>query len=157
VVGSITGNEPHHHPPPTHTYFEKRIIMARRRTGYGSCKTTGGAVFTNLKGTKIHFPAKGYEKGENEFRGIPVERVTAVAILTGADLVQAIPVQRPALIGNVRNVFIPECAHNYFLVVCTEGNVYRVFDIAEEEFGNARNLINDLRGILGDQIEWVKS
>lgn len=131
--------------------------MARRRTGYGSFKTTGGAVFTNLKGTKIHFPAKGYEKGENEFRGIPVERVTAVAILTGADLVQAIPVQRPALIGNVRNVFIPEHAHNSFLVICTEGNVYRVFDISEEEFGNARNLINDLRGLLGDQIEWVKS
>ena len=65
--------------------------MARHRTGYGSCKTTGGAVFTNLKGTKIHFPAKGYEKGENEFRGIPIERVVAVAILTGADLVQAIP------------------------------------------------------------------
>jgi hypothetical protein len=147
----------HHHPPPSHTYFEKRIIMARRRTGYGSCKTTGGAVFTNLKGTKIHFPAKGYEKGENEFRGIPVEKVTAVAILSGADLVQAIPVQRPALIGNIRNVFIPECTHDSFLVVCTERNVYRIFDISEEEFGNARNLINDLRGLLGDQIEWVKS
>ena len=127
--------------------------MARRRTGYGSCKTTGGAVFTNLKGTKIHFPAKG----ENEFRGIPVEQVTAVAILTGADLVQAIPVQKPALIGNVRNVFIPECANNPFLVICTKGNVYRIFDITEEEFGNARNLINDLRGLLGDGIEWVKS
>lgn len=146
-------------PPPTtitHTLGE-RFIMARRRTGYGSCKTTGGAVFTNLKGTKIHFPAKGYEKGENEFRGIPVECVTAVAILTGADLVQAIPVQRPALVGNVRNVFIPESANDSFLVVCTEGNVYRVFDISEEEFGNARNLINDLRGLLGDGIEWVKS
>ncbi len=147
-------------PPPTtitHTYFEKRIIMARRRTGYGSCKTTGGAVFTNLKGTKIHFPAKGYEKGENEFRGISVERVTAVAILTGADLVQAISVQQPALVGNVRNIFTPEGAHDSFLVVCTQGNVYRVFDIAEEEFGNVRNLINDLRGLLGDEIEWVKS
>ena len=146
-------------PPPTtitHT-LEERAIMARRRTGYGSCKTTGGAVFTNLKGTKIHFPAKGYEKGENEFRGIPIERVTAVAILTGADLVQAIPVQRPALVGNVRNAFVPECAHDSFLVICTEGNVYRIFDIAEEEFGNARNLINDLRGLLGDGIEWVKS
>ena len=83
--------------------------------------------------------------------------MTAVAILTGADLVQAIPVQQPALIGNVRNVFIPECANDSFLVVCTEGNVYRVFDISEEEFGNARNLINDLRGLLGDGIEWVKS
>jgi hypothetical protein len=100
---------------------------------------------------------KGYEKDENEFRGIPVERVTAVAILAGADLVQAIPVQRPALIGNVRNVFIPECVHDSFLVVCTEGNVYRVFDISEEEFGNARNLINDLRRLLGDGIELVKS
>nr|DAK64337.1 MAG TPA: hypothetical protein [Caudoviricetes sp.] len=146
----------HHRPPSSHT-FKERVIMARRRTGYGSCKTTGGAVFTNLKGTKIHFPAKGYEKGENEFRGIPVERVTAVAILTGADLVQAIPVQRPALVGNVRNVFTPEGAHNSFLVVCTEGNVYRIFDISEEELGNARNLINDLRGLLGDWIEWVKS
>lgn len=131
--------------------------MARRRTGYGSCKTTGGAVFTNLKGTKIHFPAKGYEKGEGEFRGIPVERVTAVAILTGADLVQAIPVQRPALVGNVRNVFIPECSNDYFLVICTEGNVYRIFDIAEEELWNAHNLIKDLRDLLGDEIEWVKS
>jgi hypothetical protein len=145
-------------PPTTITHiFEKRITMARHRTGYGSCKTTGGAVFTNLKGTKIHFPAKGYEKGENEFRGIPIERVVAVAILTGADLVQAIPIQRPALVGNVRNVFTPEHAHGSFLVVCTEGNVYRIFDISEEELGNARNLINDLRGLLGKQIEWVKS
>ena len=83
--------------------------------------------------------------------------MTAVAILTGADLIQAIPVQRPALIGNVRNVFVPEYAHNSFLVVCTAGNVYRVFDISEEELGNAHNLINDLRGLLGDEIEWVKA